>query len=345
MTEKFQQIISQVIKDCPGAYNMSDDSIIVGATQEEHAIRLEKVVQKLNEHGLTLNATKCQINVPELTYMGHVLTSRGLQVSDEKVKAIVNAPPPKDRSEVQSFLELAQFCAKFIPNFASITSPLWDLTGDVEWKWTESEENAFREVKSCLTRAPVMAYFTPGLPTRIMTDASPVSLGAILEQKQSDGEYRPVYYVSRKLTDTESRYSQFEREALGVYWAWKRFYLYLIGIEFEILTDHKPLVSVLGASEKLSEGERRNLIFERNAARKQKQKEFADKHRLAHTSDIHKGDTVLVKQLHKTNKLTPNFEPVPSQVIRKDGNVVIYAHEKLCACQEIYSDCCNYRSR
>ena len=60
-----------------------------------------------------------------------------------------------------------------------------------------------------------MTYFTPGLPTRIVTDASPVGLGAILEQKQSDGEYRPVYYASRKLTDTESRYSQFEREAKG----------------------------------------------------------------------------------------------------------------------------------
>ena len=119
---------------------MSDDIIIVGATQEEHDIRLKKVVQKLNEHGLTLNATKCQINVPELTYMGHILTSRGLQVSDEKVKAI------EDRSEFRSFLGLAQFCAKSIPNFASITSPLWDLTGDVEWKWTESEEKAFREV-------------------------------------------------------------------------------------------------------------------------------------------------------------------------------------------------------
>ena len=102
---------------------MSDDIIIVGATQEEHNIRLKKVVQKLNEHGLTLNATK---------HVGHVLTSRGLQVSDEKVKAIINAPPPKDRSEVQSILGLAQFCLTFIPNFASITSPLLDLTGDIE---------------------------------------------------------------------------------------------------------------------------------------------------------------------------------------------------------------------
>ena len=111
---------------------MSDAIIIVGATQEEHDISLEKVVQKLNEHGLTLNAPKCQINVPELMYMGHILTSQGLQVSDEKVKAIVNAPLPKDRSEVRSLLGLAPFGGKFIPNIASITSPLWDLTGDVE---------------------------------------------------------------------------------------------------------------------------------------------------------------------------------------------------------------------
>ena len=83
------------------------------------------------------------------------------------------------------------------------------------------------------------------------------------------------------------------------------------------------LLKVTIASEKLSEGERRNLTLEHDAVRKQKHKEYADKHRLAHTSDKHKGDTVLMKQLHKTNKLTPNFEPVPSQVIRKDDDAVI----------------------
>ena len=84
----------------------------------------------------------------------------------------------------------------------------------------------------------------------ILTDASPVGPGAILEQNQSDGEYRPVYYASRKLTDTESHYSQYEREVLRVYWGCKRFYLYINGIEFEILTDQKQLVSVLGAKSK-----------------------------------------------------------------------------------------------
>lgn len=97
-----------------------------------------------------------------------------------------------------------------------------------------------------LTNAPVMAYFAKDAKTRLVTDASPVGLGAVLEQQQEDGSYRPVYYASRKLSNVEKRYSQFEREALAVRWACQKFYLYLYGIEFELRTDHKPLVTVLG---------------------------------------------------------------------------------------------------
>ena len=60
-SEKFQQIISQVISDCPGAYNMSDDIVVVGSTEEEHDSRLAKVIQRFGETGLTINEKKCQI--------------------------------------------------------------------------------------------------------------------------------------------------------------------------------------------------------------------------------------------------------------------------------------------
>ena len=95
-----------------------------------------------------------------------------------------------------------------------------------------------------------MAYHRQGAPTRLTTDASPVGIGAILEQRQEDGSYRPIYYASRKLSKVEQRYSQFEREALAVRWACEKFYLYLYGTKFEIRTDHKPLVVVLGAKSK-----------------------------------------------------------------------------------------------
>lgn len=83
------------------------------------------------------------------------------------------------------------------------------------------------------------------MPQRLTIDASPVGVGAILEQKQEDGTYRSIYYASQKLSKVEARYSQLERETLAVRWACERFYLYLYGIKFEICTDHKPPVTAL----------------------------------------------------------------------------------------------------
>ena len=247
-TEKFQQIVWQIIRDCPGAYNLHDDLRVVGADDQEHDENLERVMNKLQENGITLNYDKCEIGVPSMTYMGDVLSGEGLKVSDERVKAIVEAPAPQNQSEVRSFLGSVQFCSKFIPNFATISSPLWDLTSkDVKWQWGPIEEKAFRDIKTRLAHAPVMAYHRQGAPTRLTTDASPVG---ILEQRQEDGSHRPIYYASRKLSKVEQRYSQFEREALAVRWACEKFYLYLYGTKFEIRTDHKPLVVVLSAKSK-----------------------------------------------------------------------------------------------
>ena len=143
-----------------------------------------------------------------------MLTDKGLEVSYDKVEAIAQASRPKNQSELRSFLGLAQYCSRFIPSFAIIASPLWDLTkAHAKWKWGTAEENAFQAVKKQLTQAPVTAFFKQEAETRL-TDASPVGMGAVLEQKQEDGQYRPVHYAIRKLTPPESRYSQFEREAL-----------------------------------------------------------------------------------------------------------------------------------
>jgi len=87
----------------------------------------------------------------------------------------VQAPRPKDQSELRSFLGLAQYCSRFIRRFAIIASPLWDLTkSHAKWKWGTAEEKAFKAVKMQLTQAPFMAFFQQGAETRVTTDASPV---------------------------------------------------------------------------------------------------------------------------------------------------------------------------
>ena len=101
-------------------------------------------MRKLEESGLTLNYDKCEKGVDSMVYIGDALSGEGLKVSSVRVKAIVEAPAPQSPSEVRSFLGSVQFCAKFIPNFATISSPLWDLTGkDVKWKWGVEETKSF----------------------------------------------------------------------------------------------------------------------------------------------------------------------------------------------------------
>jgi hypothetical protein len=119
-----------------------------------------------------------------------------------------------------------------------------------EWEWSAKHDCAFGELKRLLCSAPVMAYFQRGSKTRITKDESSIGLGAILEQEQEDKQWRPVYHAIRKLSHVESRYLQFEREALGVKWVCERFFLYFSGIEFDIRTDHKPLLPVLSQRSK-----------------------------------------------------------------------------------------------
>ena len=109
---------------------------------------------------------------------------------------------------------------------------------------------ALSQIKHLLTCAPVMAYYNQNAKTQVTTNASPVGLEAILKQEQPDGGFRPVCYASRKLSKTEQHYSPFERVALAVKWACEKFFLFLYGTEFEIRTDHKPLITVLAANSK-----------------------------------------------------------------------------------------------
>ena len=95
-----------------------------------------------------------------------------------------------------------------------------------------------------------MVFFKQGPETRVITDVSLVGIGAVLEQKQEDGQYRPVHYASRKLTPPESKCSQFERKALAVKWSCENFFLYIHGNHFTICTDHKALIAVLGPRSK-----------------------------------------------------------------------------------------------
>ena len=154
--------------------------------------------------------------------------------------------------EVRSFLFFAGANADFIEEFAQVTAPLRNLMkDDVPFQWRAECQQSFQQVKAMLTEDTVKAYFDPQRKTRLKTDAMPGGMAATMKQCDPRAKrWRPVKYRSRAFTDTESRYSQLEKETKAVEWGFfiNHIYLYGLGDAFEVDTDHKPLVNTVMAT-------------------------------------------------------------------------------------------------
>lgn len=242
--EKFQKVIEQILSDCEFSINFIDDIIVFGRNEEEHDEALSKVLAKLREYGVLLNQSKCAFKLQEIDFLGHHFDGNGMTPAQSKIDAIKYFRPPTTCEEVRSFLGLVNYVGSFIPNLATISCPLRELikTG-VVFRWTNVEQKAFDQLIQLVGDVHTLYHFDPKLKTRVVADASPVGLGAVLLQF-FEGEVRVISYASKSLTDTERRYAQTEKEALALVWAVERFKIYLIGIRFELETDHKPLQAI-----------------------------------------------------------------------------------------------------
>ncbi len=144
---------------------------------------------------------------------------------------------------LRSLLGLVNYVSRFIPDYATITAPLRELTRkNARWQWNSRHQQALDEIKRNLTSRSVMAYFDPNKQTEVIVDAGPGGLGAILAQKQSEvNQFKVVAYASREHSPTLKLGTQTEKEALAIVWGCEKFHTYLYGTTFDLITDHKPL--------------------------------------------------------------------------------------------------------
>ena len=245
--EFFQRQVSKIIGQQQGVVCMMDDILVVGKNKEEHDIRLHEVLDKLNRAGLTLNREKCQFGVDEVKFLGHILNKEGIRIDPEKEKAIKEMPAPIDRKSLRRFLAMVNYLGRFSPLLAEVERPLRLLDkNNAAWCWNEEQQKGFEKIKEIISTAPVLTLFDNSSKHRITADASKHTLGAALLQMNREGRWQPVAYASRKMSEAEQKYGQIEKEALAVAWACDKFDFYLVGRDFEVETDHKPLVPLLG---------------------------------------------------------------------------------------------------
>ena len=167
----------------------------------------------------------------------------------DKVQAIVNLPEPVDVSELRCFMGMVNQLGKFIPNLAEETKPLQGLLSTKsEWLWDAAQTEAYKQVKTLISSAPTLKLYDPQHEIKATADASSFGLGAMLSQKEGD-IWKPTAFASRLLTPTEQHYAQIEKETLASAWACEKFSDFLIGKQFLVETDHKPLIPLLGTKD------------------------------------------------------------------------------------------------
>ena len=231
----FQRVMENLLQGIKGVCVYIDDILVTGATEEEHLRNLAQVLQRLESAGMRLKKEKCAFLLPSVAYLGHIISQEGLHTEGTKVRAIADAPEPKNVGELRSFLGMVNYYGKFLPDLATTLSPLYCLLRkSCPWRWRTKQKKAFRQVKDLLRSGRVLTHFDDRLPLVLACDASPYGLGAVLSHRMPNGEEKPVGFASRTLTKAETNYSHLDKEGLAIIFGVKKFHQYLYGRRFVI---------------------------------------------------------------------------------------------------------------
>ena len=239
----FSRVMRILLHGLDNVHNYIDDILIHTETWEEHIQLVNDVFRRLRKANLTARPSKCYIGFDEVEFLGHRVGGGIMKPKPEKIEAIMGASRPETKTQLRSFMGLAGYYRKFIPDFAAIGCPLTDQTKKGEPKkvrWGKPQEIAFKTLKNKLADSPILHLPDLTKTFILRSDASEYGIGAVLLQEH-DGEVFPVAYASKKLKDAQRAYSVMEKECLAIVWAIQRFEPFLYGREFVIQTDHQPL--------------------------------------------------------------------------------------------------------
>uniref|UniRef100_A0A8R7U1I3 Reverse transcriptase domain-containing protein n=1 Tax=Triticum urartu TaxID=4572 RepID=A0A8R7U1I3_TRIUA len=213
-----------------------DDILIFSKSLSEHIAHLQIVLQLLQEHQLFAKLSKCVFAVQQVEYLGHVINGEGVSTDPGKVSTVAEWPVPTTPTQLRGFLGLCGYYKRFVKNFRIIARPLHDILKTDNFQWTTAQTQAFQALKQAMITAPVLALPNFSEPFVLETDASGAGIGAVMMQSG-----RPLAYYSSSLCPRNAALSTYEKEALAIIAALKRWRHYFLGNDLIIRTDHQSL--------------------------------------------------------------------------------------------------------
>jgi transposase InsO family protein len=240
----FARMMKKLELDRFKSVHFFDDVLVATEDWSSHLRALDGLLTELGKHGLTVRPSKVEAGFDSIEFLGHIVGEGSMRPVPAKVSKILNVTVPTTKKQVRSLVGLVSFYRRYVSNFASIVSPLVELTKKNQpnkVRWSDECQRAFDLIKNVLSSEPVVRLPDFSRPFTVRSDASSTGIGAALMQSDDDGVLHPVLYASRKLLDRETRYSTVERECLALVWAVDKFHRYLFGSHFFVETDHRPL--------------------------------------------------------------------------------------------------------
>ncbi|GFY33088.1 3'-5' RNA helicase YTHDC2 [Trichonephila clavipes] len=242
----FQRFITEVLYGLDFVFPYLDDVLVASSTEEEHSEHLKMVFERFQQYGLRINVSKSVMGAAQVEYLGFLITAEGSRPLPEKVQAIFNYKLPETIHDLRTFLGMINFYRRYLKDAAKTQAPLHELLKGAKKKdsrkvhWTDDTRRSFEKCKTDLAEAALLSFPRSGLPLSLCTDASDFAVGAVLQQLENE-RWKPIAFYSKKLNETQTRYSTYDRELLGIYLSVKHFKHLLEGNDFVIYTDHKPL--------------------------------------------------------------------------------------------------------
>ena len=234
----FQRTMENILADLKGIIIYHDDILVFAENDLSLKKRLDSLKTRLTEKRVSVNLSKSVEYAEEVNYLGFKISARGIEPDSSLIDKILKIETPKSKKEVEYFVGLANYFGRLVPNFAEKLLPLTKLRNQAsKFSWNAECSNAFTRIKEEISRSPVVQPYSLDKEVVLTTDASQEALGACLTQ-----ESHPVIFISRRLSPAEKNYSNIEREALAIVWAVTRLKQFLLGRQFAIKTDHKPLI-------------------------------------------------------------------------------------------------------
>lgn len=221
-----------------------DDVLIHSATFEEHVQHVRAFLRVLKATGLRAHPEKSTFCTDTVEFLGHNVSSYGLTPHESKIQAILSFPIPTDLSQLRSMLGFFNYYREYVPGFASIAQPLYQLTKKgAPFQWQDTHTEAMNTLRDEIcSEGRGIRRADRSLPYILYTDWSTQGIGAVLAQRGADGHEYMVACVSRSLNNHEQNYAAYDGELLGAVWAIKTLRPYLHGAPFTLVTDHQALI-------------------------------------------------------------------------------------------------------